>query len=291
MNKLSVSVFEKLIAKKATSREIDFVIYLAQYQNAYGEVEGVHYKDVCDALGVSIQGFYDLKNSLTEKSIIECVKRDYTDWDITVLDNAFPDEESYKKGYFQLHRQMFHSKTFQKMKAKAKLLAMEFMRFNLTNKCAHEIGTKRFFEKYKEIFGVDEAALRGYLSQLRKLFNINIKDGKYYFDIKSSMSEIAKGNKHTKNQNYNDQMYHTVIRRNRIKKVYENARNDIYHVLNIYHDELSHSMAGMGFTKVVKDSIRVLNESSKSRKKKSHLRPKLINKLLAEEYKTVVVTE
>ncbi|XCP83574.1 hypothetical protein ABXS75_10815 [Roseburia hominis] len=284
MNKLSISVYEKLIEKKATSKEIDFVLYLARYQNAYGEVEGVYYRDICEELGISAQGFYDLKESLIKKEIIVCLKRDYTDWDITLLDNEFPDEEAYKKGYFQLHAKMFSSDKFRKMRAGAKLLAMDLYRFNLINKSSHEININKFFSKYQELLGVRTAAVRLYLTQIKEFFYVNIVNKNYYFKLKKDMAKSPEGSQRTERQNYQDQIYRTVLRRNRIKRVYEKAQMDVMKVLNIYHRDLIHSRAGVGFTKIVKESLEVINKGKPKAQYKRVLRPSLINKLLGEEF-------
>lgn len=278
MNKLSTTVYDKLIMTKATSKEIDFVLYLARYQNAYGEVEGVYHRDVEEELGISVQTFYDLKESLTEKGIIRCEKRDYSDWDITLLDNEFLGQDAYKKGYFQLHLQMFHSEAFQKMRAGAKLLAMQFLRLNMINKCSHRIGVQKFFEEYGKKLQVKEGALRSYLTEIREFFYINISNKNYYFKIKNKVMEIAQNNK-TANSNYNEQLYRTALRRNKIKKVYSNEETDIKKYLNAHHEVFRKLRAGAGFVEAVKQSIEEINRE-KSGKKTRIFRSSLVKKIL-----------
>lgn len=81
-----------MIAQKCTANEINFLLYVSAYQDITGRVTGVHYKDVCDATGMSIQGFYDVKASLEEKGFIVCEKCDYSDCDITIVGNAYDGE-------------------------------------------------------------------------------------------------------------------------------------------------------------------------------------------------------
>ena len=42
MQKLSFAVLEKLIEKKATSAEIDVLLYVSKFQNKYGYAEGIY---------------------------------------------------------------------------------------------------------------------------------------------------------------------------------------------------------------------------------------------------------
>ncbi len=85
MQKLSVIVLEKMIKANVTSKEIDFLLYIARFQNEYGIIQGIYYRDIMDYIHVSHQTFYDCKKSLEEKGIIECVKNSYYDWDIELI--------------------------------------------------------------------------------------------------------------------------------------------------------------------------------------------------------------
>ena len=70
MQKIKNSIVDRMIEQKCTSNEIDFLCYISMYQDITGRVTGVHYKDVCDATGMSIQGYYDTKASLEDKVMI-----------------------------------------------------------------------------------------------------------------------------------------------------------------------------------------------------------------------------
>lgn len=281
MNKLSISVYNKLISQKATSREIDFVLYLARYQNAWGEVEGVYHKDVEAELGISGQTFYDLKRSLTDKGIISCTKRNYVDWDITLLDNEFLDKDAYKKGYFQLHLGMFASEQFRKMKAGSKLLAMQFLRMNMINQSAFKKKVVDFFADYGKALGVKMEALRVYLTEIKAFFYINIANKVYYFKVKKVATEVPNDNK-TENANYNQQIYNAALRRSKIKKTYMQQETDILKYLNAHHNELVRMKAGSGFLAAVKQSINIINQDKPVTKKpKRVLRPSLIKQILS----------
>ena len=59
-----------MIEKKLTSKEIDFLLYISRFQDNNGRVDGVYYKEICQRMHMSNQGFYDVKRSLTEKGLI-----------------------------------------------------------------------------------------------------------------------------------------------------------------------------------------------------------------------------
>ena len=44
-----------MIEAGISSREIDFLLYIAVYQNEEGIVESVYYKGVCNATEISVQ--------------------------------------------------------------------------------------------------------------------------------------------------------------------------------------------------------------------------------------------
>ena len=70
MQKIKSSVLARMIEAGVTSREFDFLIYISRFQDESGKVEGVHYRDVCTEMGISHQGFYDIKRSLEDKKLI-----------------------------------------------------------------------------------------------------------------------------------------------------------------------------------------------------------------------------
>ncbi len=82
MQKLKSNILDKLIEYKATSTEINLLLYISHYQFDRGNVMGVYYRDVCAAIDVSYQAFYDALKGLQEKNIIMAQKGSYYDWDI-----------------------------------------------------------------------------------------------------------------------------------------------------------------------------------------------------------------
>lgn len=140
MQKIKNSIVDRMIEQKCTSNEIDFLCYISMYQDITGRVTGVHYKDVCNATGMSIQGYYDTKASLEDKGFIICDKLDYSDCDITIIGNSYTGEKYNREGYINTNHNIFFCKEFRNLKAGAKLLAMKLMIITFSGKGYFEIG-------------------------------------------------------------------------------------------------------------------------------------------------------
>ena len=187
MRKLKEKVIDKLIAAKATSAEVDFVVWLSHHQDASGLVRGVYYRDICDDLHIlSPQTFYNVKNSLEAKGIIEVCKDDswHGDWDVRILDNDFSNEDfrpgKIQGSYLNMGLSVFYSREFFGMKANEKLMTMLYIKIAGVGSPNYHIGTALFFQKYTALFGVKERTLRDYLKGIRRFFSIGIKDRKYW---------------------------------------------------------------------------------------------------------------
>lgn len=87
MQKIKYCVLDKLLRADLSRAEMDFILHISHYQDDYGCVSGIYYRDICNALQISYQTFYDVLHSLQVKEIIAVTKAYYGDWDVTILDN------------------------------------------------------------------------------------------------------------------------------------------------------------------------------------------------------------
>lgn len=71
--------------RNISSIEMNFLLYVARFQNLKGCVIGVHHKDVEDGAGICKQSFYSAMRGLESRGIIRAEKGDRSDWDITIL--------------------------------------------------------------------------------------------------------------------------------------------------------------------------------------------------------------
>lgn len=184
--KIKYALLEKLLP--LTNKEIDFFMYIVRFQDDQGHIIGLYYQDVCNAIGICKQTFYNTLQSLKKKGIITYTHSDQShDYDIMILENDFPCRESYHEGYVNVARRIFYSKQFKKLKAKEKVLLLLFLRVTHDNGSTYQIGTDKFYKKYMKLLGVAKRVLRGYLHSLKKFFAIGVKDGKYFITYLASI--------------------------------------------------------------------------------------------------------
>lgn len=284
MQKIKNSIVDRMIEQKCTANEINFLLYISMFQDITGRVTGVHYKDVCNATHMSIQGYYDVKASLESKGFILCEKCDYSDCDITIIGNAYTGEEYNRAGYINTNHNIFFCKEFQELKAGAKLLAMKLMMITFSGKGYFEISLKKFYDKetgYLKRFGVTRRVMRAYLMSLKPFFSIGIKNGKYYITPKKNIYRKA-GTKEEA-ERYREKGVEVVLRRNRIKNPGAGEK-EIYNLFKQYNAvaEKKGKKLVILIDRALKKSLEIINKEQSWIKYKL-INIKLIHKLLREE--------
>ena len=155
-----------MILHKLSSKEIDFILYVAVSQDINGKIESVYYKDVCSAIDISIQKFYDILSSLAEKGLIKYEKKHRADICVKLVGNDFSGA-TYKKGehgYLKVAAKKFLCEEFLELKAGSKLLYLYIQRFS---KGKH-LGVQKFYEDFGKIFQVTAKSLQIYVHELKK---------------------------------------------------------------------------------------------------------------------------
>ncbi len=175
--------------RNISSIEMNFLLYVARFQNLKGCVIGVHHKDVEDGAGICKQSFYSAMRGLESRGIIRAEKGDRSDWDITILGNDFSYDGAWHEGYVNLHRKVFRSPRFQELKAREKWMLMYFLKITHENSSSYCIGTSTFYDKFATMLGVTKRVVRSYLHSLRHFFSVGIKRGLYYITYKHSVFE------------------------------------------------------------------------------------------------------
>lgn len=272
----------KMIQTKLTSKEIDFMLFIFPLQDNNGNVCGLYYKKLCKCMHMSFQGFYNVMRSLERKGIISCSKSNRMDYDIKILDNSFRNEEDRKDGYIPANYNILHDDEFYKLKAGAKLLALQILKISGAGKGEYEIGTDKFYVKYTEMFGVSKRVMRTYLMQLKPFFSIGIKNGKYYMRPKV---DICKRDK-VQRESFAEHTVDSICRRNRIKEMDLKEKREVGQL--IWQYEGVAAKLGKSLTEVTdalraaaEKCIEILNDGQK-RAKKRILDIKLIHTLLRE---------
>lgn len=278
MQKIKLQIINKLIQIQATSKEVDFLIYISRFQDDHGIVRGVYYREICEQLNISNQTFYDIKRSLIQKGIIRVFKNNFLDWDIQILNNDFSNKD-FSEGYINTNQQIFNDKDFFSMKAGEKLLAMHFLKICHSGRGSYHIGTKKFFEKYTEVFQVSKRVIQNYLTSLRTFFSIGVKEQKYWITpLKRVYKQFLSP---SETDNYNRQAGKMILRREKIKDYTEKAFKDTIQLLKQYND-VEESLLKK-FEQAVHLSIEKANMQIKNKRKWLYtLQPKLVHKLLRE---------
>ena len=266
--KIKYSILPKLA--NLTASEMEFFLYLARHQNdKTGRITGVHNQVVCKATGICKQSFYTAMRRLQQRQLIVVNKNTDSDYDIQILDNDFPDYQSYQAGYVNLNREVFHSRNFKRLKANEKWLLMDLLKITHENAKSYEIGTRKFYKKYKEFLGVTKRIVRYYLHSLRKFFSIGIKKGKYYITYLHSV--MHQKYEKTEGEQEREYLVRTWCRRMKLKAKAQ-AIADTAEVIKQYRPVASRR----GFD--IEEAVRQCMQYSMS--SVSELHPKYINKLV-----------
>lgn len=165
MYKLKNTYIDRMVSNKLTSKEIDFILHIAMYQDDAGRVISVYYKDICTSIGVSTQGFYNILNSLKEKKMIDYEKIHRADIQVTLLGNDFSNKE-FEQGYLKVAASDFGSKKFRELKAGAKLLYLYMQRFT----SGKHMLVQNFYNEFSKLFGIGKKCLQTWLTDLKKKY-------------------------------------------------------------------------------------------------------------------------
>lgn len=163
MYKIKNTYIDRMINRQVSSAEIDFLLYIAQFQDEYGTVQSVYYKDVCEAVGISIQKFYDILSSLTDKGLIDYKKIHRADLIVTLVGNDMTDKAEFNRGYLKVVSKKFDCDKFRALKAGSKLLYLYMQRFS---KGKHML-VHNFYTEFCQLFQVTRKSMQIYLHELK----------------------------------------------------------------------------------------------------------------------------
>lgn len=281
--KLKSSTFEKFMQSALTSSELNFLVYLSHFQDDTGTIIGVYYKDICEAIKISYQTFYDIIRNLSEKGIVSYKKKNYDDWDITILNNDFSYETAVNEGYISMGHDIFSDPEFFRLKAPEKLLAMHIMRVSGAGERNYCISVDKFYYKFSNALGVTKRALNGYIRNLQKFFSIGIKDGKICVTV---LKRAKKNRSMSDKEAYSWHISKILFRRNRVKtaeneKTFKDMTKLIKQYAGDYKDRIAEYIMD-----ATRRSLQIRNTGIKSEYKwKREIIPRYVHYLLKEYLK------
>lgn len=263
MWKIKYPVFKKLLNKNLTHSEVILLLYLGMHQDESGWSRGIYFKDIKVETGMSAQSYYNAWRGLERKKIISTRKTHSKDRDFQILENDLK-AKNFKEGYYDLSQKIFSDPEFSELKANEILLAMEMLKNNMAGERAFIIGAKTFFEKYMQLFNVNERTLRSYLQSLRKFFHIKFKCGKYSFLARFNRvykkyvpGEIGEA------ESYRKDVVKTGCRRAKIKDFSEKEFSDTMRLLTQYKDYATPEHLARSLIKAIENSLKIINENVK----------------------------
>jgi len=220
--KISSKNLDKIL-ECCTKKEIDLIIYIGQFQDDFGIIKGVHYKDVLEAINIAKSTFYKLLYGLESKDIIEIcwLNEDFSYWSVTIKDNVFDSSKAatrdkgedkgghkgkgervdardknsqngdfqsddYKKGYFKLNYAILHTPAFKSMTKSEKVIVIRLLKIADFNYNQIRITTRTLMEWT----GKSMRSVKKFLETLRGIFGIshpvlNIHNGQALQKIRS----------------------------------------------------------------------------------------------------------
>lgn len=284
MYKIKNIYINKMISSKLSSREIDFILYIALYQNDCGTVESVYYKDVCSSLNISIQSFYNIIERLSNCGLILCEKPNNADIRITLLNNDFSmlDYKNDSEGYMNVEKNDFASDRFKTLKAGSKLLYLYSQRF-MNGK---HMRLDKFYSDFSDLFGVTAKSIQLYVHQLKEralLFISRKRNRSYNYEISFKLSTVLHRNPiwmKRENDGY---------RENMVSLVQNNFRKNLpsNNVKSMLNDIVNSAISRLGKNNNTADiMIQALNRSIDIKIKEGQNKPvlnaALFNKCLCE---------
>ena len=290
MSKIRNEVIRNFIQTNPTSKEIDFLLYIARYQDADGVCRGIYYKDTMEAIGCCKQTFYSVMQSLQDKNIIQ-IQRDESkiDYDIIIIGN----QGNYKDGYLNARMPALHTQGFKNLSAGAKMIGLDLLILIGANKTAWDIGKNKLRKRYgvediKEDdvecvmpFKIKLRTFLEYLKQLKKLFvfrKAKDKDDKPKICIVKRFLKGAERPEKTKTDNevWTEHLVKVLCRRNKIKSGNRNI-SDVAELILQYKDDAIRQ--GKSMCRVLIDAFN----NALERLQKNIIHPKLIHNYVRHE--------
>lgn len=180
MQKLKYSIINRMLDENLTGTEIDILLFIARYQDDFGRISGVYYKDIEKYTFRHKTQIYKALRMLEEKSFIKREKNSRYDMDIMILDNDLSDR-NFSGGYMSVDKKIFLSGEFFRLRAREKMIALQLIK-NCDSAPRGTFRKKRneFVAWYRQKLGVLSRSIGTYLTHLKKYFNIYLKNGIYY---------------------------------------------------------------------------------------------------------------
>lgn len=227
-------IFDCMLKSELSSSEVSLLLWLIQRQDQNGNIFGVHYRTVCDGIKISIQTFYTALKGLSDKGFINYVKNHYTDYDVTVKNNTFRNNNE-RRGYFNITAALFSMEKFHALKAPEKLLLIYIYRFYKTNNATYQIDKRKFLRKWMGTFKVSRRILLSYIRTLKvqRFISFGERDGKYFFTPLKYVTETDEREEKIDRKRFHRNFVIALCRRYKYRFDNESVK-DVMHLIDQY---------------------------------------------------------
>jgi len=282
MYKLKNSYIDKMIENQLSSKEIDFILYIAKFQDTTGTIHSVYYKNICEKVDISTQKFYDILNSLQSKGLISYEKKYRTDINVTLIGNGWDANEEIKS-YLNVASKDFTNKSFRELKAGAKLIYLYMQRF--TTKGQHMF-VAEFYDKYRDLFHVTKKSIQIYIHELKERFLLHVskkrnKSYHYETNIKNSKKiDIEKDQIPNENSLYEENV--ELLIKNNFVVLTEDDLGDLHQVTSLIMQARSKGKSSI-VDKLMESICDSIDKQKQEGKENLHLKASLVNQFFTEK--------
>ncbi|QUI25896.1 hypothetical protein HZI73_26145 (plasmid) [Vallitalea pronyensis] len=158
-----------------TSIDIDVLLLLGKYQDAFGKVKYIYYKEIIDKLNIHKTSYYRALRHLSEQNIIEVdlgTKETYKD--LRFIDNDYSNEYNEKvKNYFNINHHLLYTSEFRNLRKNAKVGLIRIIANMNRYKGFMNIGNG----KLKQYFNTSNIYLiRTYIEDIKQFITVKHND-------------------------------------------------------------------------------------------------------------------
>lgn len=230
--RLKIDVIYKMIEAESTADEWDFILHISRIQDEFGQAN-IYYKDVVNSIGISISHFYEVKDSLIQKGIIEELNiNSGIYWTLRIRDNMFIYEEDFK-AYVNTNRDFLHENDFLEAKRNIKILVMKLLIQARKNDKEEYYNQSISTTKLMEWLSISsERSLHEYIEYIKKWFKVKSlkKDNKYLIKLDLDCDYAQKSEK----EHYLINKITYFCRIYKVKNISDKAVKDFIQLYNQY---------------------------------------------------------
>lgn len=199
--KLSIPNLKNLI-ENCTSTEISLLFHILQYQDEYGIIKGIDYKDIIEEIEIAKSTFYKTLKGLEDKGILEInyMHNNYSMWEVQICNNVFRDGnyDDYSKGYFNVNYSFLHSHCFYDLTKGEKVLAVELIRAH--NRRPKDDIVVSTIKKITDWTGNSILSVGKFINTLSLYFNISVENNRVTVSCENGCFSRNKCEKDTFNE-------------------------------------------------------------------------------------------